>query len=92
MTSCRVRQDRHDCWVDGREEWREGLGRRKVRVHRMVDRVGDNHQIFPEDGHRLAAGDHAVNAYSVNSFTWDAPQRQGDARLSKEFDRGLETP
>jgi hypothetical protein len=58
----------------------------------MVDRVGDNHQIFPEDGHRLAAGDHAVNAYSVNSFTWDAPQSLRDVPAPKEIDRGLQTP
>jgi hypothetical protein len=33
-----------------------------VRVHRMVSRVGDNHQIFPEDAHRVAFADLGVNA------------------------------
>jgi hypothetical protein len=50
----------------------------------MVDRVGDNHQIFPEDGHRLAVADHAVNAYSVNSFTSDAPETGRDAELQRD--------
>ena len=34
-------------------------------VRRIVDRVGDEHQIFPEDGHRVAVAERAVNAYSV---------------------------
>jgi hypothetical protein len=28
----------------------------------MLSRVGDNHQIFPEDAHRVAFADRGVNA------------------------------
>jgi hypothetical protein len=28
----------------------------------VLVRVGDNHQIFPEDGHRVAFADRGVNA------------------------------
>jgi hypothetical protein len=36
----------------------------------VFSRVGDNHQIFPEDGHRVAFAGDDVNAYSVNSCYW----------------------
>jgi hypothetical protein len=31
-------------------------------MHRMLSRVGDNHQIFPEDADRVAFADRGVNA------------------------------
>ena len=36
----------------------------------VFSRVGDNHQIFPEDAHRVAFAGGGVNAYSVNSLTY----------------------
>ena len=39
-------------------------------MRRMVSRVGDNHQIFPEDGHRVAFAGRGVNVYSVNLLTY----------------------
>ena len=59
----------------------------------MGGRVGDKHQIFPEDGHRLAVGDHAVNAYSVNSFYLRCTLvAQGLPGRKQEIDRGGQTP
>ena len=65
MTSCQILADRHDFWVGCGEQQA-----RKLRLRRMVNRVGDNHQIFPEDAHRVASADHGVNAYSVNFLTY----------------------
>ena len=33
----------------------------------VFSRLGDNYQIFPEDGHRVAFAGEDVNAYSVKS-------------------------
>jgi hypothetical protein len=41
-------------------------------MHLEVGRIGDNHQIFPVDGHRVASAGRDVNAYSVNSQSLDA--------------------
>ena len=64
--------------VSEHNRWK-GSRHRKLRVHRMLSRVGDNHQIFPEDGHRVAFADHGVNGYSVNSYLLDAPECRWDA-------------
>ena len=41
-----------------------------MRLRGLLSRVGDNHQIFPEDAHRVAFDGRGVNAYSVNSLTY----------------------
>jgi hypothetical protein len=40
----------------------KGQRREERRVIGMLCRVGDNHQIFPEDAHRVAFADLGVNA------------------------------
>jgi len=40
----------------------EGQRRKEGRVIGILGRVGDNHQIFPEDAHRVAFADLGVNA------------------------------
>jgi hypothetical protein len=59
----------------------------------MVNRVGDNHQIFPEDAHRVAFADPGVNAYSVNSDPLDAQvARLGAFGMCDGIDPGQQRP
>jgi hypothetical protein len=65
-------------------------------VRRIVDRVGDEHQIFPEDGHRVAVAGLAVNAYSVKfsvlEMHVEAAGFPGSGPVFKWIDPCRETP
>jgi hypothetical protein len=58
----------------------------------VFSRLGDNYQIFPEDGHRVAFAGEDVNAYSVKSSIGCTAMGKVSRERHKEIDHCRQTP